>query len=96
MKADVKQLPDGELKQKLVAEICRRIAAKELTYVPMATFLDIFKGHLANGEFACPACEHTLLFGGVDRKEPYMCCIACWKGVFTRGDLQKVAMVGKP
>lgn len=43
----VTELPGGELKQKLVAEVCRRIAAQELEEVPMARFLDIFESSLS-------------------------------------------------
>ncbi len=95
MKADVVQLPEGEIKQKLVAEIRERIAKQELEEVSMARFLEVFGKHLTAGEFVCPSCGHTLLFGGVDRKEPYICCIACLKGVFARGDLQAVARVSE-
>lgn len=86
-KREAVQLPDGELKRKIVAEVCARIAAGALEELTLERFVERFMGYVEKGPFECPACGRALLFGGVDRREPYLYCVSCQKGVFARGDL---------
>lgn len=82
-------------KAELVEAVCRDIREGKLKKLEVHEFLHLFKALMLkdNGGCRCPECGFIILFGGMDRDEPYLFCLGkCGWGVFTRGHLMAASL----
>lgn len=79
-------------KAELVSSIRKAIAERQLKEMSLEAFIRLFRERMLTGlcQCRCPKCDGLILFGGTDRKEPYLYCMKpCGWGVFAYGDLKK-------